>query len=751
MTWIINRIACLCMMLFACCLPIVAQTTDQHPANVSLPHLLPYQGYLTNSDNAPVDGQVTVTFGLYTVPADGSPLWNETQTVTASKGLISAMLGRSNPLSLPFDAQYYLGIRIGTDAELPQRVALGAGAYAFRALYADEAQNAENAQQAATAHTAGSLASGATGAVTSINTLQQDVKLEAGANVTITPIGNTLEISAAGDGTGIESVQNTNNTLEILDPNGPTATINVKREGITAVELANNAVTTAKLADGAVTTAKLAAGVIPASLPPTGSAGGDLSGNYPDPSIGALKVTTGKLADGAVTSAKIADQTIGTDDLADNSVTKTKILNGTVTLVKLNTVGANAGEVPRFDGTGVAWSAPVCSLEQAYNAGGAGVGRSITANAGAVVVAGADGFISTGSLGSGSLPASGPGVRMMWYPKKAAVRVGQVTGTDWNDSNIGGTSAAFGYNTIASGGVSFAIGQETVASNDHSVAMGSRSTASGEQAVAMGNTATASGNCSLAAGSGTSATGNYSVAMGNNTVAGGHYSTALGKGIRIIGSGSFGIGDNSRSSQLSFGTSDRFLAVFANGYRLYTNSAVTSGVLLNNNDNSWSAISDSTKKENILIADPERILREFRHLRLGSWNYKSLDAKRIRHYGPMAQEWFAAFGHDGIGTIGNDTLLASADVDGVLCIAIQALERRTTELNAKITETASLKDRLDSLQNVLARQQESIAALASRLNSLVVRDGSVDIERYDSALPGTHHRWRATLMLVNGK
>src|SRR5262249_56799837 len=76
--------------------------------------------------------------------------------------------------------------------------------------------------------------------------------------------------------------------------------------------------------------------------------------------------------------------------------------------------------------------------------------------------------------------------------------------------------------------------------------------------------------------------------------------------------------------------------------------------------------SDQTTKEHFQPVDGEAVLTKLRTLTLTSWNYIGHDPAQFRHYGPMAQEFFAAFGRDGIGTIGTPTTLNVGGVAGAV-------------------------------------------------------------------------------------
>jgi hypothetical protein len=108
----------------------------------------------------------------------------------------------------------------------------------------------------------------------------------------------------------------------------------------------------------------------------------------------------------------------------------------------------------------------------------------------------------------------------------------------------------------------------------------------------------------------------------------------------------------------------------------------------------FTASSDATKKENFRPVDGEEVLKKIGQFNLTSWNYIGHDPKEFRHYGPMAQDFFGAFGMDEIGTIGTPTTINSGDMAGILMIAVQALEKRTAE-------NAELKARVETLEQMM--------------------------------------------------
>jgi len=105
---------------------------------------------------------------------------------------------------------------------------------------------------------------------------------------------------------------------------------------------------------------------------------------------------------------------------------------------------------------------------------------------------------------------------------------------------------------------------------------------------------------------------------------------------------------------------------------------------------SFSSISDRNKKENFKPVDGAEVLEKIREIPVQSWNYIGHDPKGFRHYGPVAQDFFAAFGHDEIGTVGTPTTINSGDMQGILMIAIQALEKRLARLEQVLTAQQTL-------------------------------------------------------------
>lgn len=132
------------------------------------------------------------------------------------------------------------------------------------------------------------------------------------------------------------------------------------------------------------------------------------------------------------------------------------------------------------------------------------------------------------SASPGPVPASGTGVRMMWYPAKAAFRAGQVFDNNWDKDSIGDFTFAAGYNPKALSSGSVAIGFDVAALGNSSTALGIRTVAGGNFSTALGNETKASGYQSTALGYKAEARGNTSFSIGYNTISKSPYSAVFG-------------------------------------------------------------------------------------------------------------------------------------------------------------------------------------------------------------------------------
>jgi hypothetical protein len=123
-------------MLFFCVLTPLVLTAGIGEA--ALPRTLSYQGVLRDASGNPVpDWAYEITFTLYDAPTAGSVLWQEVNTAQVTDGIVDMILGEYEPLDLPFDQTYWLGIKVGSDPELSPRVELASAPYALRAAVAD--------------------------------------------------------------------------------------------------------------------------------------------------------------------------------------------------------------------------------------------------------------------------------------------------------------------------------------------------------------------------------------------------------------------------------------------------------------------------------------------------------------------------------------------------------------------------------------------------------------------------------------
>jgi hypothetical protein len=250
------------------------------------------------------------------------------------------------------------------------------------------------------------------------------------------------------------------------------------------------------------------------------------------------------------------------------------------------------------------------------------------------------GIVAIGQFDKGpELSVSGRGIRLIWYPRKAAFRAGYAYGNGWDDFNIGVDSIGLGLGVVAKGLASVAIGSYVTASGEYSTAMG------------------------------------CCASTGNRR-------------------GAFVIGDKSTDQYIHAEADNQFVVRATGGVYFYTGIDGTgqpnAGAYLAAGESAWSTVSDRNAKTAFEPVDPDRVLECLAGLDIEKWSYKD---SKVRHMWPVAQDFYACYG------LGVDNKHVTAeDMAGVAMVAIQGLHSRVEDLER---ENASLRARLERPEHLI--------------------------------------------------
>ena len=123
-------------------------------------------------------------------------------------------------------------------------------------------------------------------------------------------------------------------------------------------------------------------------------------------------------------------------------------------------------------------------------------------------------------------------------------------------------------------------------------------------------------------------------------------------------------------------------------------------------------------KENFEPLDPLQVLAVVDEMPITSWNFKA-DAPDVRHVGPMAQDFYEAFG---LGI--DEEHISPLDVSSVALVAIQGLnevvQEKEAQINALEAQNTELEARLSALEQRLAPQPLFVTVLPWLLCGLLV-------------------------------
>ncbi|MBV9156095.1 MAG: tail fiber domain-containing protein, partial [Acidobacteriaceae bacterium] len=198
-------------------------------------------------------------------------------------------------------------------------------------------------------------------------------------------------------------------------------------------------------------------------------------------------------------------------------------------------------------------------------------------------------------------------------------------------------------------------------------------------------------------GSHNQASGTYAtVAGGSGNVATGNASFAGGSSATATYQGDFVWSDAAGGSPVSSTTGNQFMVRAIGGVVFYTNASNSVGATLSAGSGSWSSLSDRSAKSDIAKISDARILAKVASLPISEWSYTS--ERGVRHVGPMAQDFYAAFG---VGE--DDRHITTVDESGVALAAIKALNAKNARLQSELTNLRKQVVKLTAIVSAIKR------------------------------------------------
>jgi trimeric autotransporter adhesin len=260
---------------------------------------------------------------------------------------------------------------------------------------------------------------------------------------------------------------------------------------------------------------------------------------------------------------------------------------------------------------------------------------------------------------------------------------------------------------------------------------------------------------SVSGGQSNNVTGKYGAILGGySNEASGEGSVAMGRYAHANHEGSFVWSDGAESTGMTTEKDNQFIVKASGGVAFYTGVG-DGGVVLDSGSGSWAVVSDRNKKTNLTGVDSDAILTKLEGMKIQEWEYKSKqkETKKDRHIGPMAQDFYEAYG------LGRDEKhISTVDADGIALVSIQALAKRiavTQKELSVIIET--LDSRLDpddlrkpykELDRVLHRLESENRQLDKAISRLGKRVGD-RYKRIDQLLKGIEAMEASSNLKVN--